>query len=216
MSTCTIERPKPAPAQQATAPKPAPAKRANAPKEKKLSASERTKLKIANAFEELLCEKPFNKITVQDITDRCGISRQTFYNHFLDKFDLSIWIYHQLLARTTRRIGIDMTWEQAVRAKLETMKEKKDFYSELFKQNDANGLMNAEAKIVYDYYQDNLYRMVGKVLTSFESYVLMIYCIGSTRMTAEWIKSGATLPVDSIIAADKMSMPAFAQKAFLS
>ena len=117
MSTCTIERPKPAPAQQATAPKPAPAKRANAPKEKKLSASERTKLKIANTFEELLCEKPFNKITVQDIADRCGISRQTFYNHFLDKFDLSIWIYHQLLARTTRRIGIDMTWEQAVRAK---------------------------------------------------------------------------------------------------
>ncbi|MDD6651219.1 MAG: TetR family transcriptional regulator [Eggerthellales bacterium] len=181
----------------------------------KPSASERTKLRIANAFEELLSEKSFGKITVQDIADRCVISRQTFYNHFLDKFDLSIWIYHQLLTRTTRRIGIDMTWEQAVRAKLEAMKEKKGFYSELFKQNDINGLLNAEADIVYDYYVDNLYRMVGKELNSFESYVLMIYCVGATRMTAEWIKSGATLSVDSIIAADKVSMPAFARNVFL-
>lgn len=182
----------------------------------KPKAGNKTKLKIANAFESLLEEKSFAKITIQDITSKCGISRQTFYNHFLDKYDLSVWIYNQLLENTTRRIGIDMTWEQAVRSKLEAMKEKKNFYSEVFKQNDADSLMNTEAQIVYEYYEDNLHRMVGKVLTPLESYVLMIYCIGATRTTAEWIKTGAKMPVDSIIAADKISMPSFAQKAFLS
>ncbi len=86
------------------------------------SASERTKRKIAQAFESVLKVKPFEKIIVSDITSKCGISRQTFYNHFLDKYDLVNWIYQQLLHATTRRIGIDLTWEQAVRSKLEIMK----------------------------------------------------------------------------------------------
>ena len=39
---------------------------------------------IATSFLELLDEKPFNKITVKDIVDRCGINRNTFYYHFDD------------------------------------------------------------------------------------------------------------------------------------
>ena len=32
----------------------------------------------------VLDEKPFGKITVKDITDRCGINRNTFYYHYQD------------------------------------------------------------------------------------------------------------------------------------
>ena len=44
----------------------------------------RTKEAIVNAFWELLEEKPYNKITVKDIVDRCQINRNTFYYHFHD------------------------------------------------------------------------------------------------------------------------------------
>lgn len=37
---------------------------------------------IADAFEQLLEEKPLNKITVREIVDRCGVNRNTFYYHF--------------------------------------------------------------------------------------------------------------------------------------
>lgn len=43
-----------------------------------------TKKFIIEAFWELLEEKPYNKITVLNIVDRCGISRNTFYYHFHD------------------------------------------------------------------------------------------------------------------------------------
>ena len=43
-----------------------------------------TKRAIQAAFEELLNEKTLNKITVKDITDRCGINRNTFYYHYQD------------------------------------------------------------------------------------------------------------------------------------
>ena len=44
----------------------------------------RTKQAIVNTFWQLLEEKPYSKITVQDIVDRCHVNRNTFYYHFQD------------------------------------------------------------------------------------------------------------------------------------
>jgi len=48
----------------------------------------RTRKWIRQAFWELLAEKGFQAITVQDITARAGINRATFYAHFTSKYDL--------------------------------------------------------------------------------------------------------------------------------
>ena len=42
----------------------------------------RTELVIAKAFWQLLEEKPYSKITVKNIVERCEINRNTFYYHF--------------------------------------------------------------------------------------------------------------------------------------
>lgn len=39
---------------------------------------------IMAAFWDLLEEKPFNKITVKQIVERCGVNRNTFYYYFQD------------------------------------------------------------------------------------------------------------------------------------
>ena len=43
-----------------------------------------TKRAIREAFLQLINEKALGKITVKDITDRCGINRNTFYYHYQD------------------------------------------------------------------------------------------------------------------------------------
>ena len=43
-----------------------------------------TEKAIKEAFGSLLDEKPFDRITVKDISSRAGINRQTFYYHFTD------------------------------------------------------------------------------------------------------------------------------------
>ena len=48
-----------------------------------------TKMAIAFAFKELLLEKPLNKITVNDIAEKCEMNRQTFYYHFHDTLELT-------------------------------------------------------------------------------------------------------------------------------
>lgn len=49
-----------------------------------MSNQDFTKQAIRKAFLELLNERSLSKITVRDITDRCGINRNTFYYHYQD------------------------------------------------------------------------------------------------------------------------------------
>ena len=43
-----------------------------------------TKRAIQSAFLELLDQRSLSRITVKDITDICGINRNTFYYHYQD------------------------------------------------------------------------------------------------------------------------------------
>ena len=48
----------------------------------------RTRILVEQAFMDVLREKGFQTITVQDITERAGVNRATFYAHFDDKYAL--------------------------------------------------------------------------------------------------------------------------------
>ena len=48
----------------------------------------RTRGLLEQAFMEVVAEKGFQSVSVQDITDRAGVNRATFYAHFPDKYAL--------------------------------------------------------------------------------------------------------------------------------
>ncbi|PWT90558.1 MAG: hypothetical protein C5B55_09555 [Blastocatellia bacterium] len=48
----------------------------------------RTRDALGNALVELMLEKPFDDITIQEVLDRAGVGRSTFYSHYSDKDDL--------------------------------------------------------------------------------------------------------------------------------
>jgi AcrR family transcriptional regulator len=59
------------------------------PKEEKLDPRvKRTRNLLLQAFSDLLAEREFESISVQDVTDRAEINRATFYAHFQDKYTL--------------------------------------------------------------------------------------------------------------------------------
>lgn len=50
----------------------------------------RTRDRLGDALVVLLHEKPLNSVTVQEILDRAGVARSTFYSHYRDKEDLFV------------------------------------------------------------------------------------------------------------------------------
>ena len=48
---------------------------------------------------------PVEKITVKEITEECGVTRQTFYRNFKDKYDLINWYFDKILLESFEHMG---------------------------------------------------------------------------------------------------------------
>jgi AcrR family transcriptional regulator len=66
--------------------------------------SQRTRQLVTSAMMELLAEKRYEAITIQDILDRAGIGRTTFYTHYFDKEDVHASMMEQMLERMTQEL----------------------------------------------------------------------------------------------------------------
>jgi AcrR family transcriptional regulator len=73
--------------------------------------SNRTKRSLSEALVELIHEKRFDDITVQEVIDRADVGRSTFYSHFRDKEDLFQKDWEQFLDMFAAHID----WEKAGR-----------------------------------------------------------------------------------------------------
>ena len=69
-----------------------------------------TKKALMASFSKLLNEKPFDKITVQDIVDDCGVNRNTFYYHFQDIYMLLECLLQQECQKVEDALDNDLTW----------------------------------------------------------------------------------------------------------
>ena len=49
-----------------------------------------TKRALSDSLKKLVLNRPISKITIKDITDGCGLNRQTFYYHFQDIFEFDL------------------------------------------------------------------------------------------------------------------------------
>ena len=56
----------------------------------------RTRKLLSKALKDLLQEKSFDKITVNDVCDKAMVHRATFYNHFVDKIDLLDYVFDEM------------------------------------------------------------------------------------------------------------------------
>ena len=66
---------------------------------------EKTKYRLAHAMKECMETTPVENITVKQLTEKCQITRQTFYRNFLDKYDLINWYFDKLLLKSFEYMG---------------------------------------------------------------------------------------------------------------
>jgi len=81
---------------------------------------------IADAFLRLAAQKNIDKITVKDLVETCNISRQTFYYHFQDLYEVIEWMMQRALQHALQKSLQEDTLEDALEVFLEPVKAHHD------------------------------------------------------------------------------------------
>ncbi|HHT7803841.1 TPA: dihydroxyacetone kinase transcriptional activator DhaS [Streptococcus suis] len=97
-----------------------------------------TKKRIAKAFKKQLIEKGFEKVSVVEVMQEAAIRRQTFYNHFLDKYELLDWIFKtELEEQITDNLNYISGWK-LLDELLYYFDSNQSFYARIFSVNEQN------------------------------------------------------------------------------
>lgn len=95
-----------------------------------------TKRYILEAFRTLLEEKPMDRITVRDIVEECGLTRNTFYYHYDDIFDLFEDFLKTQLEQALHDAPQEMTPEEVLINALSFLTEKPQVARHIFAARD--------------------------------------------------------------------------------
>ncbi len=79
---------------------------------KKPEATARTKENLMKAFWGLYCQKKIDQISIKEITDTAGYNRSTFYEYFIDIYDVLNQLEDELLAKLKEKVIYSLNIER--------------------------------------------------------------------------------------------------------
>ena len=92
-----------------------------------------TKKALENSLKKMLLKKKVNKITVEDLTNDCGINRMTFYYHFHDIYELIEWVCLEDAKEAIKGKKTYDTWQEGYYQIFEAVLENKPFIMNVYK-----------------------------------------------------------------------------------
>lgn len=157
-------------------------------------ASEATRFRLARAMEELMHTRTLESITVTELCARCGVTRQTFYRNFLDKYDLVNWYFGKLLTRSFEHMGSGRTVPEGLERKFEYIRAERVFFTAAFRADGTNSLKEHDCESIYGFYSSLIERKTGSAPGAETAFLLELYCRGSVAMTVKWVLGGMPEP----------------------
>jgi probable dihydroxyacetone kinase regulator len=162
--------------------------------------SELTQKALATSLKELLETKPLDKIRVKEITDKCGVNRQTFYYHFTDIFDLVEWIYQKETAKAIADNKTYDTWQQGFKGLMEWAIENKSFvlniYNSISRDYLENYLYSQTFRLLYAVINDKAQNIISEESKVF---IADFYKFSFVGLALQWIGAGMKQNPDEII-----------------
>ena len=157
-----------------------------------IKRGEKTKYRLARSMKECKKSTSVENITVKQITENCGLTRQTFYRNFLDKYDLINWYFDKLLVKSFEHMGQGKTVYDALVKKFTYIQEEQTFFSASFRYDDQNSLRQHDFELILAFYENLICEKTGKVPEENIHYMLEMYCQSSIYMTVKWVTGEVT------------------------
>lgn len=148
-----------------------------------------TKKAIAQSLKKIMKDKPFEKISVAEICEDCGLTRKSFYYHFKDKYDLVSWIFdYDFLNKKDRIIGYDMVWFFDDLFKY--LHENRSFYRKLFQTDGQNSFHDTFVQGISPIAEGICSSVLPDVQPSLAKCYVSFFCEGLTAAVKHWLDSG--------------------------
>ncbi len=168
--------------------------------------SNMTKQALEASLKKMMQKKPLDKITIQDLTADCGISRMAFYYHFKDIYDLIEWVCVEDASKALRGKKSYDTWHEGLLQIFEAVLENKPF------------VLNAYRCISRDRMESYLYQLTYTLIRGVvdeksqdvpiseqdKEFIACFYKYSFVGIMLDWIKQGMDEDYHEI--AEKISM----------
>lgn len=147
---------------------------------------------FAGSLKKMLDRKTLDHITVKDIVEDCGVSRQAFYYHFSDIYDLVEWIFiEESSAALANNRDID-TWQQGYCRVLKRMRDNKSLVINSYRSISREYLENFMYKVLYQV----IYPVVEEqaagmnVEKRHKEFIAHFYSLAIVAMGIDWVRTG--------------------------
>ena len=165
------------------------------------------KYRLAEAMKTCMRTMPVEKITVKEIVQECGTTRQTFYRYFLDKYDLINWYFDKILLESFEHMGEGKTVYDALVKKFTYIQEEQTFFAAAFRYDEQNSLRQHDFELILAFYENLICEKTGKFPEENVLFLLEMYCNSSIYMTVKWLLGGMQFPPAQLAKQLVLGMP---------
>ena len=155
-----------------------------------------TKMAIVKAFEELARVKNVDRITVKEITDKCQISRNTFYYHFKDIYDVLEEMLNQRVEQMIETLKLNMQSGNSVqdtrRAGMRYILDNRELFFNLYQSagvQEVKMYLDKSSSVLGHYLIDRLSEGMN-VSERDKDLIISFYQYAHAGMMAEWLEKG--------------------------
>ncbi|QWU18407.1 TetR/AcrR family transcriptional regulator [Paenibacillus sophorae] len=151
---------------------------------------------IKKALIELMTEKSFDTITIQDISDRANVNRGTIYLHYLDKFDLLDKIMEEHIYNMSNfcESAAEMDFLESTVHCMEYFENNFLFFSTMLASEGAPYFRNRFLKFNIEEFRKDVDTTQGKNVGQSEDVVVEFVANAYVGVVEWWLKNGMPYP----------------------
>lgn len=166
-----------------------------------------TKAIIKEAAFRLFEQYPFERVTVQMILDEAGVSRRTFYDHFLDKYELMEEYFTDpstkaVFAPDSPPAALShQEWLVHMEAYFQMMKTRLAYFRSASHPKSADLLWSSIHGYTYEYYKNmRLNRTKAAALTETEELTIRAFVAAYNTVLKAYLEDETDLTLEQLIA----------------
>ena len=174
-----------------------------------------TKRALAAALKELMEQKPFSKINVAEICEKCGMNRKSFYYHFKDKYDLVNWIFDMDFAKVLEAHEKKdyFTWP-FLEALCECFYENRCFYRKALKIREQNCLIDHYREKLEPFMQAGMRKILHE--TEYMDFQINFFAAAFIGSLERWLSESDCMSASELIVRVKACIKSCAEIAEIS